>query len=320
MLTFKQYVEMASVAVTNLNIPAEPSGLYDPVRYMLDGGGKRLRPSLTLAVADAYGLSPLEAINQAMGVEMFHNFTLLHDDVMDRADMRHGRPTVHCRWDERTAILSGDAMLTLASMLVESAPEACREESLRLFNRTAIDVYEGQQLDMDFETDASVTVDRYMHMIYLKTSVLLGCACAMGALAAGASAEAVDAIYSYGANLGVAFQLQDDLLDTFGDPAVFGKTIGGDILCDKQTWLRIRAIAADTTGTMSSPELAALSPAEKIARVTEVYCRLRLPEACRELIDTYTERAVADLDRAGLGDEAREWFAALAREISLRSK
>ncbi|MDE7238014.1 MAG: polyprenyl synthetase family protein, partial [Paramuribaculum sp.] len=275
----------------------EPDRLYQPIRYTLEGGGKRLRPVLLLAACEAVGGDADSAVNQAAAIEMFHNFTLLHDDVMDRADMRRGRATVHRRFDERRAILSGDTMLTMATqLLAEGCPDALLPRALRLFNATAIGIYEGQQLDLDFESRDDVTVDEYINMIRLKTSVLLGCACALGALMGGADDSRIRAFYRYGEALGLAFQLQDDLLDTYGDPIVFGKEIGGDIINDKKTWLRITAMAEDTSGIIAAETEHPSEPAEKIARVTGVYDSLGLAGRCRELVERYVNDAIACLD------------------------
>ena len=223
---------MVGEAISRLHLPDKPAGLYDPITYTLDCGGKRLRPVLTLAAWQAMGKDPMTAIHQAIAIEMFHNFTLLHDDVMDKADVRRGRPTVHVKWNEQTAILSGDAMLTSSTMLLAGKAGDKLQTALELFNGTAMNIYEGQQYDMDFESRTDVTVEEYMEMIRLKTSVLLGCACAMGALMAGAPMETQIRFFDYGVNLGLAFQLQDDYLDTYGNPETFGKAIGGDILHD----------------------------------------------------------------------------------------
>ena len=194
------------------------------------------------------GKDPMTAIHQAVAIEMFHNFTLLHDDVMDNADVRRGRPTVHRKWDEETAILSGDAMLTTSTMLLAIKAGENLASALDLFNGTAMNIYEGQQLDMDFEKRLDVSIEEYMEMIRLKTSVLLGCACGMGALMARTPFETQLQFFNYGVNLGLAFQLQDDYLDTYGDPKTFGKAIGGDILNDKKTRLLIMALKEDQTG------------------------------------------------------------------------
>ena len=201
MHTTKEYLDMIETRISNPGLPSSPAGLYQPIIYALSCGGKRLRPVLTLASAEAFCGDPMRAINQALAVEMFHNFTLLHDDVMDHADMRRGKPTVHRRWNERTAILSGDAMLTYSNILLCRGTTAdTLLKLLEMMNKTAMEVYEGQQLDMDFEQRTDVTTGEYMEMIRLKTSVLLGCACALGAIAGGASEDALRAMYGYGEN------------------------------------------------------------------------------------------------------------------------
>ena len=320
MFSIDYFAEIVEKAVAKIVYPQQPAGLYAPIRYTLEGGGKRLRPVLLMASAKAFGAEPASVINQALGIEMFHNFTLLHDDVMDRADMRRGRPTVHKKWDERTAILSGDAMLTLSGMI---SGIGCSDSQLRnvtaLMQRTAMQIYEGQQYDMDFETDRDVSVDDYLNMIRLKTAVLLGCACALGAVMAGADKKSVEAMYSYGERLGLAFQLRDDLLDTYGDPIVFGKEIGGDILNDKKTWLLINAMAEDKSGVLAEEIVRPSEPAVKIERVREVYDLLGLPQRCQSLIDTYVDAAVALLDGVRITPAARNFFVRLAEQSRSRN-
>lgn len=318
MYSHSEYLSLIEQHLKEINYPEQPSGLYEPIRYTLDGGGKRLRPVLTLAMCEALGTDPMRAINQAMGVEMFHNFTLLHDDVMDHSDMRRGRPTVHVRWNSRTAILSGDAMLTLSSML---AVTDCDDEQYRavnsLMNRTAIEIYEGQQLDMDFESRTDVSVDDYLNMIRLKTSVLLGCACELGAIMAGASDDVRKAVYAYGEQLGLAFQLRDDMLDTYGDPIVFGKEIGGDILNDKKTWLSITALEEDKDGILRH-EIVDPST-DKVRRVRDLYDSLNLPARCAEHIDRYVSDAIGCLRHAHLNPAAMEFFTQLAENTRTRT-
>lgn len=311
MLSLKEYSSLAGKIMADLVIPSQPEGLYSPIRYTLDCGGKRLRPVLVLASADAFGAGKDAVVMQAAGIEMFHNFTLLHDDVMDCADMRRNRPTVHRKWNEATAILSGDAMLTLASIIIT---RNCDDRQYRavadLFNRTAMEIYEGQQLDMDFEARMDVTVAEYMDMIKLKTSVLLGCACALGAIMSGADDKSVSAIYAYGEKLGLAFQLRDDYLDTYGTAATFGKEIGGDIRNDKKTWLLINAIAEDESGEILRQISCPTS--DKVDRVRAVYDELSLPSRCLELIEIYVAEAIDELKNASISSDAEEFFTSLA--------
>lgn len=319
MHTVSEYLTIIEQRIKELAYPEEPSGLYEPIKYILDAGGKRLRPVLALAACEALGGQPADALNQAIGIEMFHNFTLLHDDVMDGADMRRGRPTVHVKWDERTAILSGDAMLTMSSAIMGRGCNAEQfREVMRLSQRTAMEVYEGQQYDMDFESRKDVSVNDYLGMIRLKTAVLLGCACALGVIMAGGTRNDADAMYAYGERLGLAFQLRDDYLDTFGDPIVFGKEIGGDIVNDKKTWLLITAMAEDESGVLADEINRPSEPAEKIERVRKVYTDLQLPLRCQQLIDTYGDAAVAMLEKVSMTPAAKRFFVELAENSRTR--
>ncbi|MCM1505393.1 MAG: polyprenyl synthetase family protein [Muribaculum sp.] len=320
MKEYSEYISIVNNAIETLKLPAEPAGLYDPIRYTLDCGGKRLRPVLTLAACQSRGKDPMVTIHQAIAIEMFHNFTLLHDDVMDKADMRRGRPTVHKKWNEETAILSGDAMLTTAGMLLAIKAGDHLASALDLFNGTAMNIYEGQQLDMDFEKRLDVTVEEYMEMIRLKTSVLLGCACGMGAMMADASFEDQLQFFNYGVNLGLAFQLQDDYLDTYGNPETFGKAIGGDILNDKKTWLLIMALNEDKTGKIKSLLGKEVNPDEKIKAVREVYDNLGLPDRIHELIRAYVDTSISCLDMLNIPPEARTFFIDLALKSATRNK
>lgn len=318
MYDINELTDTINRAITELPIPAEPAGLYDPIRYALDGGGKRLRPLLTLIGCLATGSDSSMAIDQAIGLEMFHNFTLLHDDVMDRAELRRGRPAVHCRWNESTAILSGDTMLTLATQLICKAPDNKLRAALALFNKTAIEVYEGQQYDMDFESRNDVTQDEYINMIRLKTSVLLGCACAMGVLMGGGDGLLQRSLYEYGVQLGLAFQLQDDLLDTYGDPIVFGKEIGGDIRNDKKTWLLITA-TAEAPGAIEAIRARRLDANDKIAAVKEVYDSLNLRERCGELVMRYSRNAIEVLEGLDITHAAKSFLTQLANNCANRN-
>lgn len=306
-------------AVNSLSFPTTAPKLFEPVRYTLESGGKRLRPVLLLAVFSALSRRHIsEAMNQALGIEIFHNFTLLHDDVMDKADLRRGRPTVHRRWNENTAILSGDAMLTYASMLMSRCPADRLAAVTESFNSTAMGVYEGQQLDMEFERRNKVSVDEYLEMIKLKTSVLLAGACAIGAIMAEADAEVSRRLYDYGLALGIAFQLRDDWLDTFGDPAIFGKEIGGDILNRKKTWLLITALE-ESDGEVADIYAAGLPEHRLIDSITAVYTRLGLADRCQELAESYLRRAIEALDGVEMDADARRFLIELARNASTRS-
>lgn len=311
MLTIDNLADRVNKALTDLKFPSSPAGLYEPIRYTFQGGGKRLRPVLLLAACEAASGTSEQAMNQALGIEMFHNFTLLHDDVMDRADLRRGRPTVHRRWNEATAILSGDAMLTLATMLMTDCQADKLKNIIDIFNTTAMEIYHGQQLDMDFEHQKNVSVDEYMEMIRLKTSVLLGGACKIGAVIGGADKPVQDSLYEYGVKLGLAFQLRDDYLDTFGDPLTFGKEIGGDIVNNKKTWLLINA-GNEAPEALEKVINNSPSRGEKIANVTNLFVQLGLPERCLELINKYVADAVEIIRETPLGTDAKEFFTSLA--------
>lgn len=318
--TTDYFTRLAEAGVAAIKYPSTTPGLYEPIRYAMSAGGKRIRPALTLAVYSALtGRDPEEIVSQAVAVEMFHNFTLLHDDVMDKADVRRGLPTVHKKWNENVAILSGDTMLSMAYGLLADGAGDRFATIFDVFNRTAIEVYEGQQLDMEFESRRFVTVEEYMEMIRLKTSVLLGCACRIGAMLAGASDDVCNSFYEYGISLGLAFQLRDDWLDTFGDPAVFGKEIGGDILNEKKTWLLITSLAeaGDEVDNILRQNLDA--PA-KIEHVTRVYNRLGLSERCAELVRRHSEEAIAAISAVEMSPEAFGYFKSLATEAETRSR
>lgn len=320
MKDFDEYLVMVNNAIANLRFPECPEGLYAPIKYTMESGGKRIRPVLTLAACEAMGGEPMSAIHQAIALEMFHNFTLLHDDVMDKADVRRGRPTVHKKWNEETAILSGDAMLSTSTMLLAIKAGDHLAPALELFNGTAMNIYEGQQYDMDFEKRMDVTVEEYMEMIRLKTSVLLGCACGMGALMADAPFETQLQFFNYGVNLGLAFQLQDDFLDTYGNPETFGKAIGGDILNDKKTWLFIMALNEDKSGRINEIIKSGITGEDKINQVREVYNSLGLHDRIHELIRAYIDTAISCLESIGMMPDARAFFIELALKSATRNK
>lgn len=242
----------------------EPQELYDPMDYLMGLGGKRLRPALCLAGCELFGGAASEALSPALGIEVFHNFSLVHDDIMDQADLRRGKATVHKKWNTNIAILAGDAMLVRAYQLMAEVKPALLPEILATFSQTALEVCEGQQRDMNFELREMVSGAEYLEMIQGKTAVLLGAAIKIGALIGGAQPDSAQALYDFGIYAGLAFQVQDDLLDAYGDPDKFGKTVGGDILQDKKTWLMIHAAEEDAEG-LKSLQAKGLSGAEKVA-------------------------------------------------------
>lgn len=319
MLTSSEYLALINSALKSLPLPASPERLYAPVRYSLEQGGKRIRPVLVLAVADALGVGADDALAAALVLEIFHNFTLLHDDIMDRSDLRRGRLTVWKKWDESCAILSGDAMLTFASQILMKSPSARIRDLMNVFNSAAMAVYEGQQLDLDFENRAAVTEDEYFEMIDKKTSALLVCACRMGAICADAPDRTCNAFSVYGDLLGKAFQLRDDYLDTFGDSLTFGKPIGGDILNEKKTWMWIMARGLDPAG-LDAACCESSSAADKIERVRNVYVRNGIDKKITELIGELTEKALYALSPLGLDASASEFFSDFAHSLTGRSK
>lgn len=323
--TIDEYKKIAETALSNLNLRQEtPHGLYEPIAYMLDGGGKRLRPILLLAVCEAAGGDITSYLPQAAGIEMYHNFTLLHDDVMDRSPLRHGKPTVHNKWNVATAILSGDAMLTMSTQLMSKGISGEKaEDVLRVFNDTAMLVYKGQQLDMEFESRMDVTPAEYLEMIGMKTGALLAGACGIGAILGNAEKSTGDALYQYGMNLGIAFQIQDDLLDTYGEEKVFGKPIGGDILNDKKTWLLVEALQSKSREEL----IQIISDKEiqgkyKISAVKEIYERENLREQSTDMLNATVSKAVECLDRVKekISLESYELLKNLVSSLSLRTK
>ena len=313
---------------SNLKFTAEPAGLYDPLRYMIEIGGKRIRPRLCLLTYSLFKDEFTEEIlSPAAAIEVFHSFTLIHDDIMDKADVRRGVPTVYKKWNENTAILSGDVMSIESYKMLAKAPAAVLPEALRLFSTTAAEVCEGQQYDMDFENMAQVPMADYMKMIGLKTAVLIACSAKMGALIGGASSEKADLLYRFGYDLGLAFQITDDWLDTFGDTRIFGKAIGGDILNNKKTWLMIQA-----QNNASPAELEALAAAmempistdeekaAKIAAVKDLYAQLGVEQQAKEEIVRLHNQAMEYVDRLGLTEEKQEAIRHYAETLLGRSK
>lgn len=307
MLSFKEIQEKIEREIGQLEFDCPPKSLYEPITYILSLGGKRIRPALVLMAYNLYREDVEKAIRPAIGLEVFHNFTLLHDDLMDQADKRRNKPTVHKVWNANTAILSGDAMLIAAYQLIgETAPEHLKEV-LDLFTRTALEICGGQQYDMEFESRMDVSEEEYLEMIRLKTAVLLACSLKTGAILGGASREDAENLYRFGINIGLAFQLQDDLLDVYGDTKTFGKNIGGDILCNKKTFLLINALRRAEGEQKAQLEhwiaRKDFDAAEKIAAVTNIYNVLGLKELSKAKMQTYYAEGMKNLVALSVSEE-----------------
>jgi geranylgeranyl diphosphate synthase, type II len=281
----------------------QPQNLYEPIRYILQLGGKRLRPALALMAAKAFGANPEEALPQALAVELFHNFSLIHDDIMDKAPLRRGAPTVHEKWDANAGILSGDAMLVLAYKELANCKPEFLPALLRSFNLTALEVCEGQQMDMNFETQDAVTQEDYLQMICLKTSVLLGCALQMGAIVAGANEQDARLIYDFGCKLGIAFQIQDDILDVFGDPEKFGKTQGGDLIAGKKTILMLHALRHPELGQTVKETLAKITGAARVAHLTPLWISTGAKAYAEKVMRNYYDEALEALHQMSISRE-----------------
>ena len=318
MATFEEILRQIEQAIKKMNFDYSPQSLFDPIEYTLSLGGKRIRPAMVLMAYNLYKENPEVIMNTALGLEVFHNFTLLHDDLMDEADKRRNKPTVHKVWNANAAILSGDAMLIAAYQLIAKTEPKHLKLVLDLFSQTAMEICCGQQYDMEFETRQDVTEEEYIEMIRLKTAVLLACSLKTGAVLADASLEDAEHLYQFGINIGLAFQLQDDLLDVYGDTETFGKNIGGDILCDKKTFLLINAFRRS-----NDKQLAELNnwigkkvedPKAKIAAVTAVYNELQLKKLSEDKIEKYFAAAMQHLDAVSVLTERKQ----VLKELSAR--
>ncbi len=324
MYSSKELLLQVNEAIAALPLEREPRGLYEPIRYVLSLGGKRIRPVLMLMAYNLYREDVKPCIMPAIGLETYHNFTLLHDDLMDRAEVRRGKQCVHLKWNDNTAILSGDNMLVLAFQYMMQCPKEKLPDVMRIFSKTAIEIDEGQQYDVDFETRNDVTEAEYIEMIRLKTSVLLACALQIGATLADAPKEDAEALYRFGENLGLAFQLQDDYLDVYGDPAVFGKKIGGDILCNKKTFMLINALLhaseKDRAELQQWLESKDCNPDEKIKAVTALYTKIGVDRMTKERMNAYYVEAEACLAKVSLPEQRKQMLHGIALELMGRQK
>lgn len=307
MYSSSELLKMVNNTIDSLPYDRKPAALYDPIRYVLSLGGKRLRPVLMLMAYNMYKDDVQNILMPAIAIETYHNFTLLHDDLMDRAEVRRGKPCVHKKWNDNAAILSGDNMLVLAFHRMIQCNEKCMPTVLRLFTETALEIDEGQQYDIDFEDRSDVTEAEYIEMIRLKTSVLLACALKIGAVLGGASEQDADALYEFGEKLGLAFQLQDDYLDVYGDFKTFGKQIGGDIMCNKKTYMLINAqlLANKEQAQELNMWLNKENPVreEKVAAVTRLYDEIGVPQLVRDKINQYYQEAAQAIARVSLPQE-----------------
>lgn len=323
MKSFNEISELISKELEQINWAKAPLGLYDPIAYVLSLGGKRIRPALTLMACNLFSDDLAPAIPSALGLEIFHNFTLLHDDIMDKADMRRGKPTVHKKWDENTAILSGDVMQIAAFQYMAQTPIDQLKRSLDLFSATATEICEGQQYDVEFEGREKVEAEEYLEMIRLKTAVLLACSLQIGSWIGGANDAEASLLYEIGINLGLAFQLKDDLLDVYGDEATFGKKIGGDILCDKKTYLLIHALelakdqdAIDLRNWLLQKDVQ--DGDAKIHAVRSIFDRVGVKEICEAKMDYFFKKAMVQLSEIDVPHDKKQVLRSLSESLMFR--
>ena len=323
MRAISQYQDIIQAHFEALNLTKEPNNLYEPIRYILSLGGKRLRPVLTLMATEVFDVDCEKAIPAATAVEVFHNFSLIHDDIMDDAPLRRGNETVHEKWDLNTGILSGDAMLILAYQFFENYEPVVFRDLAKLFSKTALEVCEGQQYDVDFETRDDVTIPEYLKMIEYKTAVLVGAAMKMGAIVAETSTENANAIYDFGLNLGIAFQLQDDYLDAFGDPETFGKQVGGDIIENKKTYLYLKALEFSKAEEKEQLlHLFSIHPSDntdKIQSVKQIFTQTGADAATQQAIQDFTLKAFQTLDAMNISEDKKAILKAFGNKLMSRN-
>ena len=324
MYTSNELLEIINQYLSKLSYDRKPASLYEPIKYVLDLGGKRIRPILMLLSYNLYKDNPQEILSSACALETYHNYTLLHDDLMDEAPLRRGQQTVHMKWNANQAILSGDSMLVLAYERLAKCDTKHLEAVLSLFTETALQIGEGQQYDMEFEMRNDVAVEEYIEMIRLKTSVLLACATKMGAILADATQEDAENLYKFGEQIGLAFQLQDDYLDVYGDAKVFGKKIGGDIVSNKKTYMLITAFNQENTGQRAELEnwinKKDFNTEEKIVAITRLYNEIGIDKLAKEKMNFYYEQGKNFLDAVKLPDERKEALAEYAAKMMKRQK
>lgn len=323
MLTLQDYQNIIKERIKIESFDGTPNELYEPINYTMNLGGKRLRPSITLMACDIFNGKVEEAVDAALGLETFHNFTLLHDDIMDEAPIRRGKPTVYKNWDANRAILSGDTMMVLAYDFLLNSPKDLLHQLFTIFNKVGKEVCEGQQYDMNFETESDVSIPEYLEMIRLKTAVLIGGSMKVGAIIARASEEECQRIYDFGEYIGMAFQLQDDLLDAFGDTTVFGKSTGGDIRTNKKTYLYLKAIeVANKSDRQRLSELFGSQPddsTDKFREVLALFNKYEISKLTRDLMEDFYQKAMVCMKELNLAHEKQEVLIGLADVLMKRN-
>lgn len=323
MQKIKQYIALVNEELSKLTYQQkEPKELYLPIKYSLDLGGKRLRPALLLLANDLFGGKQEDAINAALAIEIFHNFTLVHDDIMDNAPLRRNHPTVFKKWNINIAILSGDVMFVQSLQFLAKSKPNHLPEILNLFNKTAIEVCEGQQMDMNFESIDNVSIDQYLKMIELKTAVLLAASLKIGAVLGNSTIEDANHIYEFGKNLGIAFQLMDDILDLYGDPKKFGKQIGGDVLANKKTYLLLKAKELAKGETKKELDFclnsAVLDNETKVKRITKIFDSLKIKQKAEAEMNLFYNTALAHLDSINVAQDKKQVFEDFAKQLMHR--
>ena len=322
MHSIEQLQTIVNKAIADTKYTSEPAELYEPISYLMQLGGKRMRPVLVLISTELFGADVLKALDAAIGIELFHNFTLMHDDIMDKAPLRRGNPTVHVKWNESAAILSGDVMFVEAYKLMIKVEDSILRDVLDIFSDTASGVCQGQQADMNFEKRDHVSLDEYIEMIRLKTAVLLAGSMQIGALIGGAEKEQAHLLYEFGENLGLAFQLQDDILDVYGDPEKFGKQVGGDILADKKTFLLIKAreLAKGETAVELDKWLnnSNVIPENKVNAITTIYNSIGVRKLAEAEMENYVLKALNALDKIAVDNSRKELLRKFAEHLLIR--
>jgi geranylgeranyl diphosphate synthase, type II len=323
-MNFTDALNQVEQRLENINFDRQPKGLYDPIAYTLANGGKRIRPALVLMAHSVFNALPQKALETAIGIEIFHNFTLLHDDIMDKAEIRRGKPSVHLEWDENTAILSGDAMMIMAYQFVAGCEPEFLAAVLEEFSKVALEICEGQQYDMDFETRDDVTIEEYLNMIRLKTAVLLGSSLKIGAITGGADKNDAEHLYNFGLNIGLAFQLMDDILDVYADKEEFGKEPGGDIISNKKTFMLLTALkvvdGSNKTDLDAWMNAESFDREEKFKAVRKIYDETGVKETASQKMESYYNTAIQELEKVSGDPDAVGELKKLADWLMKRTK